>query len=216
MFTRLGFESCETAGRRSSHSFDFGNLQLSAVEGMSRQFEIVYVCSGVLQSDRAIEDVRFQIPLILDSYELGIALMAYYLRNITLTNEPDWLFEGQGFSALLPWKQHRMDYETRPQCLLEREWFSVARNKLRALAETADERDLATFFFDGRALFIEVCGESVIMPGKGEAWTEKFSLSARSLSFLPKRIMNSQVSISIWDEKLIIDRRAWHLVSAES
>jgi hypothetical protein len=142
---RLGFLR-EDADEDADYVFDCGNLRLKAVECIGKAFRPVFFCTGIYRTHRTIDQITIELPLRLDSFELGAALIAHRLgKSFTPSAPIPWLEDARANRHLLPWVREREVYDARPICLIEREWFRVARKKLQSLAEDATEDDLVTF-----------------------------------------------------------------------
>ena len=48
--------------------------------------------------------------------------------------------------------------------------------------------------------------QSIIVQASGGAWPCRYNVPAKYLRERPKRLMNSLVNVSIWQDRLIIDR----------
>src|SRR4051812_10299971 len=92
------------------YEFDFGNGKLKAIPGLTRQFYDGFTFLGYFISARKAGEIEFSLPLKVESYEQGIAFIAYYLRNADLKIVPQWLKEGLVLKHLLPWERERKAY----------------------------------------------------------------------------------------------------------
>src|SRR5688572_22133395 len=157
----LGFRQADCAGG-PGYVYDFGNLRLEALETLSRRFQPAYLLSGVLKERRAIGIVEFDMPLKVDSFEQGVALIAYAIgRDFKPTIACSWLDDGRAWKEHLPWEQDRRVYEQRPQCAIDKDLFRLTAKKVAKLATSASESDVAWLLFDGEVLRISACGELV-------------------------------------------------------
>jgi hypothetical protein len=100
LIVQLGF--AETKGVLG-HRFDFGNCELSAVECVNMRMVPVVAFSGVVCDRRTVGEIAFEMPLHVDSYEQGVAWIAYGLRNARLRTRPEWLGDGERWRSHLPW-----------------------------------------------------------------------------------------------------------------
>jgi hypothetical protein len=145
-----------------------------------------------------------------------VALIAYGIskgREFRPDKSPPWLLQGWAWQTHLPWAREQKAYEARPECSVDRDWFRVTVKKLRELADSAGEADLALFEFDGEVLKISVCDYMLAMPAKGKPWKGPYAISAKTLAFLPKRLVDTAINLSVWDGYISIGRRRWHLAS---
>lgn len=89
-------------------SFDFGNLQISAVEGINRRFVDVVNLIGKTSSPRSWMFIEQELPTEFESYEQGVAWITWCLDGGgTDRFEPlkpvNWLETGRKNFNLLPW-----------------------------------------------------------------------------------------------------------------
>jgi hypothetical protein len=89
-------------------SFDFGNFKLEASENVNLWFQSVIVLGGVMATDRTTAVVHFEMPLELESFEQGMALVTHCLDshacgNFKGSSPVEWLNEGRRHRHLLPW-----------------------------------------------------------------------------------------------------------------
>ncbi|MCY1392262.1 hypothetical protein D3C76_708300 [compost metagenome] len=195
-----------------AYFYDFGNLQLFAAQVANRHFRPVFMFSGVCSDSRSVNRINFELPLVVESFEQGAALIAHFLGSDFIPQIPTpWLDNGRNWIAYLPWEKEHAAYSARPQCSVEKEWFRVASRKLLELGEAAGESELVWLSFDGEVLRFQLHGRSVICPAiAGEAWPESYAISACELGHLPKRF-SPLVSIGVWDGRLTIGNRGWTL-----
>ena len=213
----LGFSPAETWP--DSLQFDFGNLLITASEGLTMTAGYAVNFSGVHSTRREITMYDFNLPCKLESLDQGKALISYYLRDFTPDIPCLWLEEGRDLRHLLPWerqrladeacrKRQRLAYEACPKCRIERDWFRLAAKKLRVLAEAADEAAVIEIAFDGKTILFLTHAETIAMPATGDAWNEAFRFQLKSLTHLPKRLNDSRVSVVIFEGRVSIARRS--------
>ena len=86
--------------------------------------------------------IEYEMPRVLTSRNLGLALIAYCLDNVAgrggfrpATPTP-WLDEGRTYRDILPWvraeAEARAEYENRPRCSVSRDWLRLGIKKLSA------------------------------------------------------------------------------------
>ena len=218
VLSELGFkENCDPryAGLNPAYQYDFGNLELTAFESHNRYFRPVFWFSGVAWGHNSLRDIDFEMPLEVDSFEQGVAWIAYVLGRKFCPKKPAlWLEQGQEWADTLPWVRRLKQYEARPCCSVDREWFRVAGKKLRERAGSADANEMASFEFDGDVLRIKTSSALLAMPAQGVAWDRAYYLPLSKLDFLPKRIMRYTVQVSVWEGRLSIDCRLFNLIDA--
>ena len=73
---KIGFEPSNLG-----FQFEFGNCVLKAVAGVNEYFQHGFNFFGNFSSERTSKMFAFFLPKEVSSYEQGIALIAYYLRN---------------------------------------------------------------------------------------------------------------------------------------
>jgi hypothetical protein len=201
--------------------YDFGVLKLDASAGLNRWLRAVVMFGGVLKERRSITMIEGEMPLQVDSRELGIAWITYVLdqrahhRRFEPPNAPAWLDEGRRYKYLLPWERETAEYEKRPRCAVPREWMRLALRTLReALAETQD--DTRVVFAAAECGLIIRCGSKVIpIHGTAANWSDEVAVFARDLRSLPCRLMHETIGVSVWKGKLHIARRVWNLIPPE-
>jgi len=216
LLCKLGFAEVlgEITEKEPSYLYDFGNLQLTAAQVTNFYLRPVFSFGGVAYGKNSLGEISFELPIEVESFELGVALIAYGVGGKFQPVRPtSWLAQGRSWKNYLPWVRNRMLYESRPQCSVEREWFRVAAKKLRNLAITACEKDVAIFSFNGEVLHVSACEETYVMAAKGKPWDISCAIAASKLDFLPKHFMDEIVRLSVWEEHLTIGSRGWALVS---
>lgn len=191
--------------------FDFGNCKLKAIVGMSPQFFYGITFLGYWKTNRSMGQLDFALPLEVESYEQGIALIAYNLRKAELKIKPNWLMEGLSLSGLLPWEIERKKYRENPRAVIDHEWFRVIVKKLLEASKNSTEVDETTFSFDGSVLLIICNGVKIVCSGTGKIWQSTATVKTKSLDFLPKRISKKDVQIFILEDKLYIGSRVFIL-----
>lgn len=104
----LGFVQDYSAmtDQRPGYYFDFGNMRLNAVEVLSKSFRPVMLFNGFEKTDRTVRQVNFELPLELESFEQGVALIVYYLgKEFIPSIATAWISQGREFEDALPWKK---------------------------------------------------------------------------------------------------------------
>jgi hypothetical protein len=190
-------------------SYDFGNFKLSASCSMNRLFQDVVMLSGVMTTRRSIALVEYEMPLEIESFELGLALVTYCLDvhaydGIFKPASPvAWVAEGRRYRHLLPWERDIAEYAARPHCYVQRDWARVALRDLAEVVSSVDNNSVI-FQFDGDVLTIRCEGKVLAMPATGNPWPTRYSVRAELLRTLPRRLMRKQVEFSILESILTI------------
>lgn len=204
ILNEIGFQS-----KSDGLQFDFGNCELKAFQGIYRNFQKGIIFLGFYASKRKCGELDFFLPLQVESYDEGLALISYYLKSADLKNKPDWLYKGLALSEHLPWKKEAKAYNEIPRAFIEPEWFRVLVNKLKLLISTSTDEDVTTFSFDGFVLKVTCNNVIFFVTALGKDWQRTFTLKTKSLDFLPKRILNKNISIYIWEDKLHIGNKVF-------
>jgi hypothetical protein len=190
-------------------SFDFGDFKVEAKWQLNRRFANIVLISGIFSDERILAMIEGELPLHVESIEQGKAFVTWSLDNAIGSHfenrtVPEWLVEGRAHFHLLPWEREAASYAARPQCLIRREWARVGLKELSQHLATVEGTKGVYFSFDGEVLRIR-CGESLIaMAARGEKWTSTYSIEARELRSLPRRLMRPFVEVSIWKSGITI------------
>ena len=213
---RLGFQPTTEliSDRGSALEFDFGNLRLSAVYGLNRWLKEVVSFGGHHYSSRSIGEIAFEIPPMVVSREMCLALLVEGLR----CGEPNgflpmkrvpWVIEGLSQLRNLPRRKNLDAYANRPLCMVERDWMRLGLKKLKEALHTVLEQDVVLVTFDGEILRFR-CGEELVaMPARGNAWPLEVTLDSCRLRELPPRLPQPFIQVSFWDSKLFILNRSY-------
>jgi hypothetical protein len=111
-------------------------------------------------------------------------------------------FQSDSNKSLLPWVRSMAEYNARPQCLVQRDWFRLALKGLRQQLSSLPDQEAIAFSFDGSVLFIRCCDKVIALPGEGVSWAVGFRVAAEKLRRLPKRFRHEQVDVSIWQSRI--------------
>ena len=105
--------------------FDFGNCQIKGAQIINFSFARVFHFFGYYVNARSGAFIDFQVPIEAESFEQGVAFIAYYLRNHHFSIMPGWLAEGLTWQFHLPWVREQIEYENTPKASVDREWFKI-------------------------------------------------------------------------------------------
>jgi hypothetical protein len=211
---------------RPGLSFDFGNFVLTASCVMNLRFAAVVLFGGCLVSPRSISEVAFEMPRRIACRDICAAWIVWHLDGhaggmFVPAREVPWVIEGRLCKRLLPWVIQREElrreherYLARPSCSVQREWIKLGLRSLAKILEDQPDQGEVRIEFDGRVLRFVCAGNIIPMSASGPAWSVNHVLPVASLRILPKRLMCESVDVSIWEERLIIDRHGFAGVHA--
>jgi len=203
-------------------SYDFGNFKLTASCCLGKWFREVVLFTGVMSSSRSLAQVYFEMPRHVGSAEQCAAWIVWHLDRASeirpfLPKLPaTWLAIGRANTHSLPWELERIRqeqmlarYDARPQCEVQRDWLKLSLGKVADMLSGVQDGELVSVGFDGRILTFGCAGKTSMTEASGRAWPAAYTLPAASLRNLPKRLMNSNVAVSVWEGSLQIDRHSY-------
>lgn len=173
--------------------FDLGNCTLEICQSFNQYFEKGFMVLGYTRSTRTIGYIDFFLPSQFDSYELGLAVIAYNLRSYEFEIKPDWLIDGLALRDHLPWVKEQNAFLKIPKALIDHEWFRILVKKLRVIASEAQKDDTTSFFFDGEKLQVVSSKENFIIGCSGNPWEKIVNINTDRLSSLPNRIKKTEL-----------------------
>src|SRR5437879_3266775 len=208
----LGFQPDEKVLSDISpgQSFDFGNFTLRASCCLSPRFVEIVFFTGVLSTARSLAEVLFEMPRKVNSLKQCAAWIVWNLDQLSddgvfsPARYVSWIEEGRENRTLLPWIKRRGAYNSRPACIVRRDWLRLALKTLGEQVSSLPDSAAVLFSFDGSMLFIRCEGKVVALPGEGPPWAVRFSVEAGHLRRLPKRLMRDCIDVSIWESRLTI------------
>lgn len=205
--------SAPYAEEQPGYYFDCGDFRLGAVRVTSLYVRPVFQFGGVRSTSRSLGMISFEMPVVVESFEQGVAWIveALRLQGYTPHFRPDWYRIGEEHRDLLPWERQRAACAARPRCLVERDWLRPAIKKLREVSSNADPSDVTQISFDGEILRFRSGDVSVLIGASGTRWTESYAVCTRQLDGLPRRLMQEWIDVSIWDGRMTIGSRAFKL-----
>lgn len=189
------------------YRFNFGNFVLHASQVTSKYLRPEILFTGTIVTTRSISAVEFSLPLNVDSYEQGLALIAHGIGRsfIPLLPAP-WLDQGRKWEEHLPGRHELRLYEQRPRCQVESKWFRVAVKKLIAIGETANVNDEFSVSYQDNVLRFDLSGQILVMPATGLAWSKTYRCREQGLKHISKRTPSNGISLSVWKDTLAIGR----------
>ncbi len=209
LLVELGFQAevARYTDQQPGYRYDFGNLVLHASQVTNEYLRQTMLFTGTKFSPRSIGSVEFSLLLNVESYEQGVALIAYNLgQDFNPMKPTPWLLQGRIWEEHLPGRRELRRFQQRPQCNVEADWFRVAVKKLIAFGENAAEGDCFSVSFAGNVLTVVLPDQQLVMPATGKDWPQAYQCLASGLRHLPRRTPSIGVSVSIWDGYLTIGR----------
>lgn len=156
------------------------------------------------------------MPLQVESVEQCAAWVVWHLKNNLPSNAkifphtPSYLLLlGLQHQATLPWVRRLAEYESRPKCMVKRDWLRLALKELNTALVEVDDADDVQFHFDGSVLHMYCPNNRIICPASGDAWQKQYVIAAQNLRNLPKRLMKETLCIDIRESSLGIDRHRY-------
>jgi hypothetical protein len=144
VFERLGFDEVwdTMTDQKPAYRCHLGNIELTATQVTNRYFRPVFLLGGIARDERSVREIDSQLPFEVESFEQGVAFIVYAIGNYRPRRPVPWVEQGRQWADRLPWERARREYERRPQCAVDWEWFRVAAKKLREQLPMADPTDL--------------------------------------------------------------------------
>ena len=205
----LGFEVvvAEYADQQPGNRYDFGNFVLEASQVTGKYFQSEIYFAGIISTPRELGMVEFSLPLDVQSYEQGVALIAFNIgRNFTPLRPTPWFEQGREWQDHLPGRREARLYAQRPQCHVEAEWFRVAVKKLIEHGSQADDTQVFKVSFISGVLKFELSSQSLVMPGTGNDWRDECICFSKGLVHLSKRTASEGIWLGVWKSQLAIGR----------
>lgn len=108
VFAILGFEEVYglMTDQEPSYLIDLGNVQVEIIQIMNMQFSGVLQMRGVYRSanGRTVNSIDFALPLAVESFKKGVALIVYGLgRDFVPGKSTVWFELGRKWKDRLPW-----------------------------------------------------------------------------------------------------------------
>lgn len=221
VFEGIGFRADWTrlTDLQPAYIFRSGNLELQALQVTNLYCRPEFFLTGKADErhHQRIQFIELSMPIEVDSFEQGVAWIAYAVNARFVPVKPiPWLEQGRLWRHHLPWERERAARRARPQCVVERDWFRVAAKSLTHMAVGADHMAEAVFTFDGSVLTVRAGGMLLPMPAEGSAWPQDYAVRLADLRLLPKRLMRPRIGVSVWEGKLTLDRLSLELTNVGS
>lgn len=213
----LGFVQVEDNWCCPSMVFNFGRFKLQATQMMNLYLREVIVFSGTIFTSRFFGEIKFEMPLKIESIEQCAAWIACHLKDVKRQLEELSTPEGLRLLRLglehqdsLPWvraaEQRRIAYEARPWCSAERSWLRQALNAIKTHISNCPVDARIVFGFDGQLLTFR--GENWIapIPATGTVWPNQYEILVSNLH-IPPRLMQEKLVVEVWEENLRLGRQ---------
>ena len=210
LLVQLGFTPYQASftDQQPGYLYDFGNFQLQTVQVLGSSFRPVMLFSGVLATPRTVREIRFEVSLDIDSAELLVAMIAYGLGdNFEPEIHPAWLDTGRRNRHLLPWVRRQQEYELRPKCHIDADWYRIAAKKLIAIGQASDSADAVKLTLKNQVLRFEAGKQLVAIPVPDADWPATYALSAIGLLNLSKGAGPRGVGMVVYDDHLRVGGR---------
>ena len=175
LLVALGFEDivAKYTELQPGYQYHFGNFVLRASQVTGFYLRPEFFFSGIMSTPRTFGMVDFSLPLELESYEQGVALIAYNIgRGFTPATPTPWLSQGRLWEEHLPGRRELRLFAQRPHCHVDAEWFRVAVKKLIAYGDKADDTSTLKASFAAGVLKLELPGQCLVMPATGKDWPQ--------------------------------------------
>ena len=188
--------------------YDFGNCMVKATKTY-KWFNEIFQFYGTYFTSRSAGEIEFDLPLKVESYEQGVALLAKYIRSKDFLHIPEWINQGKVWENHLPGRREMKAYRDNPTAYIEHGWFRVLLKKIIEAAHEANDQEITTISYDGSILRVEYRENLLVCPGIGKAWTAKAILKTKSLGSISTRISRNGISIYLWKGALYIGNRVF-------
>lgn len=186
------------------------SLKASIVTDFS--YSDVYYFTGTILRERERSIISFKIPVYVNSFEQGLAMLSYYLRNDKLDKIIPWINEGLKLEAKLPWFIDIKAYENCPRIKIQSGWIRDTFKQIRDIAKNSNETDITSIFFDGKLIKIDSNNNLFQFKAEGEIWQSEVQVYTKDLLNLPKRIPDYEISIYLYNKSINILYRKFQLI----
>ena len=200
-------------------SYDFGSFQLTAARMMNLQMREAWHLSGLVATSRSIAQIEFEMPLQVDSAEQCAAWIAWALEHqlcderLVASMKQELVILGLQHQSTLPWVRQQATHAARPHCWVERSWMRLLLKTLAGHVSKDDPDDRISIRFDGAVLSFHGRDWTIPVPASGNAWTAPYAIKVRDFSSFPARLMQTEIGVSIWEDKLTIGNRFYREIA---
>ncbi|MDO8687622.1 MAG: hypothetical protein Q7K41_03430 [Dehalococcoidales bacterium] len=205
----MGFEPviATFTDQQPGYRYNFGNFVLHASQVTSKYLRPEILFTGTMATPRVIGTVEFSLPLDVESYEQGVALIAHNIgRSFNPLVPTLWLDQGRAWEEHLPGRREARLYAQRPHCHVEAEWFRVAVKKLIEHGSTADDSQVFTLTFMSGVLKFELPNQILVMPARGKDWSDRYVCLSKGLAHISNRTPSDGIGLGVWKGELAIGR----------
>lgn len=117
--------------------YNFRRINIIANQSVNQYFQESILFYGSYFGNNSVGEIDFQLPIEVDSYETGLALIAFNLKGVDIVDRPEWLEIGLTLQHILPWEKQLIAYNAAPKALIQYEWFRLLIKTLRKKADEA-------------------------------------------------------------------------------
>ncbi len=209
LLSDLGFEPfmAQFTDQQPGYRYNFGNLVLEAVQVTNQYCRPEMLFTGTVKTARMFGSVTFSLHLNVESFEQGVALIAYNIGGDFEPSRPTpWLELGRSFEEHLPGRRELRLFQQRPKCQIEAEWFRVAVKKLISAGEASAPESTFTVSFSEGVLRFDTPSFRLPIPALGSPWATTYSCNTAGLKHLSKRTPSDGVEVAYWQGRLSIGR----------
>lgn len=191
--------------------YNFRRINIIANQSVNQYFQESIIFYGSYFGNNSVGEIDFQLPIEVDSFETGLAFIAFNLKGVDIVDRPEWLQIGLTLQHILPWEKDRIAYNAAPKALIEYDWFRLLIKKLRKKTEEVEDNHITIFSFENGILKVVSGNEVIAIHGSGNDWKTDAKIKTKTLDILPKRISKRDGLVYIWKGELNIDRCRFEL-----
>jgi hypothetical protein len=158
-----------------------------------------------------VAQIHFELPRRVESLNQCAAWIVWSLdqqwdgRMFRPARAAAWIEEARRNRRLLPWVMSQAEYDTRPQCTIQRDWLRLALKNLREQLGSLPDSAIVVFSFDGAVFCIRCDNKLIALAGEGPPWTVCFRAEAKALRRQQTRLMREHVGVSVWESCIRFD-----------
>lgn len=84
--------------------YNFRRINIIANQSVNQYFQESILFYGSYFGNNSVGEIDFQLPIEVDLYETGLALIAFNLKGVDIVDRPEWLEIGLTLQHILPWE----------------------------------------------------------------------------------------------------------------